>query len=307
MTKKPDRNRQVGYGNLMAKLVLHGKEGAEREVPLDKQRLTIGRHAENDVCLNDKATSTEHAAVITIGRNSYLQDLESTNGTLVNGAPVHKHTLKHGDVILIGRSHLSYLDESVDTESAAAEKPAVAGLPPSMTFTTPANTAPAKVAPTAKDKVNLESTIEKEPTAYEPWAERTDENEKPKDLVDRAIDAIRSHRDSERTLQLRRRDKLDEEWKKLLEVAESLKKRLNNHPRVQYFDVSRQKSDIMVRIARADNKPGQHTILISRQHPHTPSPVETIWYLESGRPEKHCESAEIITRDLMSTLGPLIS
>lgn len=294
----------------MAKLVLHGKEGTEREVPLDKQRVTIGRHAENDVCLDDKATSTEHAAVITIGRNSYLQDLESTNGTLVNGAPVRRHTLKHGDVILIGLSHLSYLDEPVTAEAApavagkaaapVAEKSTVPGLP-SMTFTQHAMT------PEKNGSPNLEATIDKQAAGYQPWAERTSEAETPKDLVDRALDAIRSHRDSERTLQLRRRDKLDEEWKKLIEVAESLKKRLGTHPRIKYFDISRQKSDIMLRIARDDNKPGQHTILISRQHPHTPSPVETIWYIESGRPEKHCDSAETITRDLMVTLGPLIS
>ena len=282
----------------MAKLVLHGKGGIQREIPLDRQRLTIGRRNDSDLCLNDKATSSQHAAVITIGKNSYLQDLKSTNGTLVNGTPIQKHTLKHGDVILIGRSHMSYVEEPDSPPMAA-----VSGDP------LPANgNAVAAAAPAAA--FNPESTLNQPAHSagpYEPWAERTDENAPPRDMVDKMLDAIHSHRQQERTLQTRRKDKIDHEWKQLLEAAQTLKKRVSNHPRVKFFDIARSNTEILIRVQREDGKTGQHTLLISRQHPHTPSPIETIWLIESGRPDKHSDSCEDIMRDLMNTLAPLIA
>lgn len=299
----------------MAKLVLHGKEGALNEVPLGQQRITIGRHSDNDICLDDKSTSSQHAAIITIGRNCYLQDLKSTNGTLVNGTPVQKHTLKHGDVILIGRSHLSFLDESPN--QAAAETPMANTANGSAVSTThipasaPTPSGQPRAAPSATTSIH--PTPAQDPATaqegrYEPWAERSlDESAPPKNMVDSMLDAIRSHREQERTLEVRRKDRVDAEWKKLVEAAQTLKKRVSGHPRVRFFDISRNHADILIRLQRNDEKTGQHSILISRQHPHNPSPIETIWLIETGRPDKHCDSCEDIMRDLMNTLAPLIA
>lgn len=297
----------------MAKLVLHGKQGAQREIPLDRQRLTIGRRQDSDIRLDDKATSSQHAAVITIGKNSYLQDLKSTNGTLVNGTPVQKHTLKHGDVILIGRSHMSYVEEPESQPMAAVSgdpRPANSNAV-AMAAAQPAATAPAHQPTLARSApVNPESTLnqKEEPLGrYEPWAERVDENAPPKNMVDNMLDAIRSHREQERTLQLRKKDKIDKEWKELVEAAQALKKRVSHHPRVKFFDIARGNTEILIRIQREGDKTGQHTLLIARQHPHNPSPNETIWLIESGRPDKQCDTAEGVIRDLMNTLAPLIA
>ena len=74
--------------------------------------MTIGRRADNDVCLPNLAVSGEHAAVVTILADSFLEDLGSTNGTLVNGTPISKHFLRDGDQIDVGRHMLVYcLDE----------------------------------------------------------------------------------------------------------------------------------------------------------------------------------------------------
>ena len=81
-------------------------------MPLTKERVTIGRHADNDIPLNDKAVSGHHAVVITILQDSFLEDLDSTNGTQVNGKQVAKHPLSHGDVISIGRNTLKYEGEA---------------------------------------------------------------------------------------------------------------------------------------------------------------------------------------------------
>jgi len=92
----------------MAKLVLWLPDGSIHDIVLDKERLTIGRRPDNDVCLPYPAVSGEHAVVVTILADSFLEDLGSTNGTLVNGKPVAKHFLRENDLIDIGRHRLMY-------------------------------------------------------------------------------------------------------------------------------------------------------------------------------------------------------
>ena len=105
----------------MGKLIVTEADGKSREVALDKERVTVGRHADNDVAFNDKAVSGHHAVVITILADSFLEDLDSTNGTLVNGKQVAKHPLTHGDTITIGRNSLRYESEQ-DGDSEEFEK-----------------------------------------------------------------------------------------------------------------------------------------------------------------------------------------
>jgi predicted component of type VI protein secretion system len=95
----------------MGKLIVTDSSGKSSEVELTKERVTIGRHADNDIPLVDKAVSGHHAVVITILQDSFLEDLDSTNGTQVNGKAVAKHPLSNGDVISIGRNTLRYEGE----------------------------------------------------------------------------------------------------------------------------------------------------------------------------------------------------
>ncbi|MGQ0623020.1 MAG: FHA domain-containing protein [Panacagrimonas sp.] len=95
----------------MGKLIITDSNGNTSEVSLDKERTTIGRHANNDIVLNDKAVSGKHAAIVTLLEDSFLEDLKSTNGTQVNGEPITKYPLAHGDVISMGRNSLKYLGQ----------------------------------------------------------------------------------------------------------------------------------------------------------------------------------------------------
>lgn len=95
----------------MGKLIITESSGVARELALDKERVSIGRHADNDICLNDKAVSGHHAVIITILSDSFLEDLDSTNGTLVNGKQIAKHPLSNGDTVTIGRNSLRYESE----------------------------------------------------------------------------------------------------------------------------------------------------------------------------------------------------
>ena len=106
----------------MSKLVLFLADGSTLDVPLDRERITIGRRADNDVCLPNLAVSGEHAVVVTILADSFLEDLNSTNGTLVNGDAIAKHFLRDRDEIDIGRHRLVYcIDDEAKLESKALE------------------------------------------------------------------------------------------------------------------------------------------------------------------------------------------
>jgi len=102
----------------MGKLVVFLPDGTTKAIGLGKERMVIGRRPDNDLCLPYPAVSGEHAAVITILEDSFLEDLDSTNGTLVNGASVQKHFLRDRDQIDIGRQKLVYLaDEGAQVEA----------------------------------------------------------------------------------------------------------------------------------------------------------------------------------------------
>jgi pSer/pThr/pTyr-binding forkhead associated (FHA) protein len=101
----------------MAKLILSLEGSVIREVPLDKERVTIGRRPQNDIQIENLAVSGEHACIVTILNDSFLEDLGSTNGTLVNGNSIKKHILQNNDVIEIGKYKLKYV---VELATAAA-------------------------------------------------------------------------------------------------------------------------------------------------------------------------------------------
>ena len=105
----------------MAKLILSLDGSVIREVPLDKERLTIGRKPQNDIQIENLAVSGEHACIVTILHDSFLEDLGSTNGTLVNGSPIKKHILQNNDVIEIGKYRLKYMADAPAAGQAAPD------------------------------------------------------------------------------------------------------------------------------------------------------------------------------------------
>jgi FHA domain len=94
----------------MAKLQFSLEGSALGEYELDKERITIGRRAGNDIHIDNLAVSGDHAVITTIGGDSFLEDMNSTNGTLVNGKAAKKHVLHHQDVIEFGKYQLLYIN-----------------------------------------------------------------------------------------------------------------------------------------------------------------------------------------------------
>ncbi|MGL4573588.1 MAG: FHA domain-containing protein [Burkholderiaceae bacterium] len=96
----------------MAKVILTMEGQVLREYPLAKERTTVGRRPHNDIVIENLAISGEHAVIVTILNDSFLEDLGSTNGTMVNGAPVKKHFLQNNDVIELGKYRIRYLADN---------------------------------------------------------------------------------------------------------------------------------------------------------------------------------------------------
>ena len=105
----------------MAKLILSMDGLVLKEIPLSKERTTIGRKPHNDIQIDNLAVSGEHAVIVTILNDCFLEDLGSTNGTLVNGNPVKKHFLQNNDVVELGKYRLKFVGEA-PVPAATAER-----------------------------------------------------------------------------------------------------------------------------------------------------------------------------------------
>jgi pSer/pThr/pTyr-binding forkhead associated (FHA) protein len=95
----------------MARLILSLDNQVLAEYNMTKERYTIGRLPDNDVRIDNPAVSGHHSLIINILNDSFLEDLNSTNGTYVNGKLIKKHALQHGDVITIGHHQLRFSDQ----------------------------------------------------------------------------------------------------------------------------------------------------------------------------------------------------
>jgi pSer/pThr/pTyr-binding forkhead associated (FHA) protein len=99
----------------MARLILSLDGQVLAEYNMTKERYTVGRLPDNDVRIDNAAVSGHHGLIINILNDSFLEDLNSTNGTYVNGKLIKKHALTHGDVITVGHHHLRFVDSQVES------------------------------------------------------------------------------------------------------------------------------------------------------------------------------------------------
>ncbi len=94
-----------------------------KELQLTKDRSTLGRRPYNDIVIDNLAVSGEHAALQMAGNEVVLEDLNSTNGTYLNGKPIKKHTLQNGDTIDIGKYQIKFVSEGAPNKTFAHTNP----------------------------------------------------------------------------------------------------------------------------------------------------------------------------------------
>jgi hypothetical protein len=113
----------------MGKLVVSLDNVVLKEVVIQKERTTLGRRPYNDIVIDNLAVSGEHAVLLSVGEDVFIEDLNSTNGTYINGKAIKKQLLSNGDVIEIGKYRIKYIGgEVADYEETMVLRPG--SLPP---------------------------------------------------------------------------------------------------------------------------------------------------------------------------------
>ena len=108
----------------MGKLVVSLDGVVIKEVQVTKDKTTLGRRPYNDVVIDNLAVSGEHAVLQMVGSDVFIEDLNSTNGTYINGKAVKKQLLAHNDTVEIGKYKIKYLvEDGTDYEKTMIMKP----------------------------------------------------------------------------------------------------------------------------------------------------------------------------------------
>ena len=136
----------------MGKLVVSLDGVVIKEVQITKDKTTLGRRPYNDIVIDNLAVSGEHAVLQMVGADVFIEDLNSTNGTYINGKAVKKQLLSHNDTVEIGKYKIKFIvDDGTDYEKTMIMKPGmrppgVPGQPPSSGFgSLGASTIPASI------------------------------------------------------------------------------------------------------------------------------------------------------------------
>jgi pSer/pThr/pTyr-binding forkhead associated (FHA) protein len=114
----------------MGKLVVSLDGVVIKEVQITKDKTTLGRRPYNDMVIDNLAVSGEHAVLQMVGNDVFIEDLNSTNGTYINGKAVKKQLLAHNDTVEIGKYKIKYLtDDGGDYEKTMILRPSSAPAP----------------------------------------------------------------------------------------------------------------------------------------------------------------------------------
>jgi pSer/pThr/pTyr-binding forkhead associated (FHA) protein len=108
----------------MSKLVVSLDNVIIKDVLISKDRTTLGRRPYNDIVIDNLAVSGEHAVLLAVGEDVFIEDLNSTNGTYINGKAIKKQLLSHNDTVEIGKYRIKFLSEDVgDYEKTMVLRP----------------------------------------------------------------------------------------------------------------------------------------------------------------------------------------
>jgi transcription termination factor Rho len=103
----------------MPKIIVSLDDNLIKVVPLNKDRMTLGRRPYNDIVVDNLAVSGEHAALQVIGSDYFIEDLNSTNGIFINEQKVKRQILKNGDTIEIGKYAIRYVQDGASSQAEA--------------------------------------------------------------------------------------------------------------------------------------------------------------------------------------------
>ena len=126
-----------------------------KEVQLSKDRTTLGRRPYNDIVIDNLAVSGEHAVLTAAQSDVFIEDLNSTNGTYINGKAVKKQLLSNNDVVEVGKYRIKFLAEDAeDYEKTMILRPGAFGRAPGTIGAVPAAAGPAAAGPASIKVLN---------------------------------------------------------------------------------------------------------------------------------------------------------
>jgi pSer/pThr/pTyr-binding forkhead associated (FHA) protein len=139
-----------------------------QEVPVRLGRLIIGRTRENDVVIDSRFISRHHCQVITTEHSCVIEDLNSTNGIYVKANRVRRHYLNDGDVVLVGKHELIYVDDRAARARAALSETVPKLHVPEGEAAEPAAAQPSAAAPVTETAAQEEEEEEADEDAAAP-------------------------------------------------------------------------------------------------------------------------------------------
>ena len=140
----------------MGKLVVSLDNVVIKEFQITKERTTLGRRPYNDIVIDNLAVSGEHAVLTAAQSDVFIEDLNSTNGTYINGKAVKKQLLSNNDVVEVGKYRIKFLAEDAeDYEKTMILRPGAFGRAPgAIGGTPPAAPGPAAAGPASIKVLN---------------------------------------------------------------------------------------------------------------------------------------------------------
>lgn len=132
-----------------AKLLLKSKDMPIQDIDIAKPTFTIGRKPDNDLVLDDPTVSGHHARIVKIQAAYFLEDLKSTNGTLLNTKAVDRRQLQDADVISIGHARLVFRDPTAASQTSSSGAMSAVDLDQTMVLTGQVRREQAATSPTA--------------------------------------------------------------------------------------------------------------------------------------------------------------
>lgn len=100
----------------MDQLIVTGRQRERQTIALDRTRMTIGRAQGSDLLLDTPLASRLHALLSVREDGVYVSDLDSSNGTFLNGRKIEKAQLRHRDVIRVGDCDIRYIEDQAETQ-----------------------------------------------------------------------------------------------------------------------------------------------------------------------------------------------
>ncbi|MCX6848547.1 MAG: FHA domain-containing protein, partial [Verrucomicrobia bacterium] len=258
------------------------------------------RDAGNDIRLPEAAVSSRHAVIITRSGHSTVHDLNSSNGTWINGKRVESQALQHGDVVQFGRLSMNFVDESSASSGSSASR---GSTQKNATVSIDQPQLPVPPPSAAAAKANVTGLFKAPPA---PAAPQLPPDAPDLAELDRLMGSIRTYRSSEEQLNAQKKEEMLAEWKKVMSYCAALKTKLSAESRVRYFEISDRRNEVVIRIERTPGQPTQLLMLTWGHIDQRAHQQDGIWLRQPSQSDKRYEKCSDVMRDLVTTVAHML-